>query len=412
MGWARSCVSIGIWILLVGVMNAPSVIGEGPSCDGQKDCIKCEKDDEESPPRCMKCTRFIVLGSRQCVDECPSGYREEWSSLVDYMGKICREISYMGLPGRTLAVIVGTCSGAALCMGVLLGGFLYLRHRRHRAVSKIHQQAEDITDTNLREPEDTPERREFLKHLATLRCEAPIFLAMLNDTRRQVRELHHPNNTNDSAIQAYRPVLRDLARILTLLNRSEDQILSPPVDWETLLAWGERVLRRYKKQNPHQVAQAQLVSFLQVPIQTNPSSPVTAVDYQTSRRELTTFQPFNGSSSVSPNSINKNSNNNSSTLRTSNQSLQELAISTFNSNYNNAPMANSFNNSNDVVLRRDAALLQPSLIDSNNEFNPCWEFNPQNYTILAEWSASRDYLVDDDFFTLGFRPQDEITTEL
>ncbi|GLG95291.1 Protein of unknown function [Gryllus bimaculatus] len=82
-----------------------------------RDCLRCAGD------ACVKCARLIVLGSRTCVDACPSGYREEWSALVDYMGRVCRV--------------------------------------------------------------DTPERREFLKHLSMLRCEAPVFLAMLNDTRRQ-----------------------------------------------------------------------------------------------------------------------------------------------------------------------------------------------------------------------------------
>lgn len=50
------------------------------------------------------------------------------------------------------------------------------------------------------------ERREFLKHLATLRGEAHTFLAMLNDTRRQVRELYYSGSNGDGAvgIQAYR----------------------------------------------------------------------------------------------------------------------------------------------------------------------------------------------------------------
>lgn len=50
------------------------------------------------------------------------------------------------------------------------------------------------------------ERREFLKHLATLRGEGNTFLSMLNDTRRQVRELHYSGNNGDGAvgIQAYR----------------------------------------------------------------------------------------------------------------------------------------------------------------------------------------------------------------
>lgn len=47
----------------------------------------------------------------------------------------------------------------------------------------------------------------------------------------------------------FRPVLKDLSRILILLNK-EDCFLNPPSDWEILLAWGDRVLRRYKKQHP------------------------------------------------------------------------------------------------------------------------------------------------------------------
>ena len=40
--------------------------------------------------RCLKCARLIVIRTRQCVDTCPSGYSEEWSDMVDYMGRICK----------------------------------------------------------------------------------------------------------------------------------------------------------------------------------------------------------------------------------------------------------------------------------------------------------------------------------
>ncbi|KAJ4444385.1 hypothetical protein ANN_06177 [Periplaneta americana] len=377
-------------------------------CYQQKDCLRCdiekESHDDSRTPRCIKCARLIVMGSRQCVDICPTGYKEDWSNFVSYMGRICYETGILGLSGRTLAIVIGTISGAAICMSVLLGAFLYLRHRRHR-VSK----SGSFSSTSAHhEPQDhdTPERREFIKHLAVFRCEAPVFLAMLNDTRRQVRELYHTSGRSDSAVQAYRPVLTDLARILTLLNRPEHLIESPPSDWEKLLAWGERVLRRYKKQNPHQVAQAQLVSFLQVPIQTNQSSTQSLyMGPETNHRALTTFQPV-VTNSVDTNKYNSSHINQShQTGPSTNQSLQEFAISTFDNNYNSANLAGG-----EAVLRREATMLQQPLIDG--DFNPCWEFNPANYTILAEWSASRDYLVEDDFFTLGFRPQDEITTEL
>lgn len=153
-----------------------------------------------------------------------------------------------------------------------------------------------------------------------------------------------------------------------------------------------------------QVAQAQLVTFLQVPIQTNhASSSSSSSVYQSPeshQRALTTFQPV-----ASDKYINGQNNQNHHTGVPENHSLQELAISAFHNNYHNAHLTCS-----DAVLRRDETLLQPSLIDG--DFTPSWEFNPANYTILAEWSATRDYLDEDDFFTLGFRPQDEITTEL
>lgn len=33
-------------------------------------------------------------------------------------------------------------------------------------------------------------------------------------------------------------------------------------------------------------------------------------------------------------------------------------------------------------------------------------------TAMNEWPSAREFLDEDDFLTLGFRPQDEITTEL
>lgn len=49
-------------------------------------------------------------------------------------------------------------------------------------------------------------------------------------------------------------MLKDLSRILILLNRRDDSVTYPPDDWRTLLGWGERVLRRYKKHNPQEAS--------------------------------------------------------------------------------------------------------------------------------------------------------------
>ena len=85
--------------------------------------------------------------------------------------------------------------------------------------------------------------------------------------------------------------------------------------------------------------------------------------------------------------------------------LQELAISPFNHTYN--PDSN-ISNSKHLDNNKESNEL-------DHELNPQWEFDSTieaaNYTILSEWSPGRDYLIDD-FTILGFRPQDEITTEL
>jgi len=65
-----------------------------PDCGQQKDCLRCDVDKGSNngdlwSPRCIKCAHLIVVGSRQCVDRCPAGYREDWSSFVSYMGRIC-----------------------------------------------------------------------------------------------------------------------------------------------------------------------------------------------------------------------------------------------------------------------------------------------------------------------------------
>lgn len=85
--------------------------------------------------------------------------------------------------------------------------------------------------------------------------------------------------------------------------------------------------------------------------------------------------------------------------------LQELAISAFNHNYNTG---GQMSDSNIGSVNGGSSGL-------DRELNPQWEFRSSideaSYTILSDWTPGRDCLIDD-FTILGFRPQDEITTEL
>lgn len=396
---------------------------------------------------CLRCANLYHDGS--CVDSCPPGHSAEPSTREEYFGLVCKETirKFMfGLSGSQIAILVGVASGATICIFIILCGVIVV-HRRKKKAAKMIQHFED-----------SAERREFLKHLATLRGEGTTFLSMLNDTRRQVRELHYSGNNGDGAvgIQAYRPVLRDLARILVLINRRDDEIPRPPDDWQRLLSWAERLLRRYKRHTSPQVAQ--LVTFLQQPatsvqIGTNPqqisisqtfqnyeprATPTNLTTFQ-ANAPLTTFQASD-KSSISPasssigytkdspvgSSLGQNSSSiyneklspNGSTIGQSTplvstkdkrvkpvgSHLQELAISPFNHTY--SPDSNLAHNKHLVDNKQ--------LGELDHELNPQWEFESTieaaNFTILSEWAPGRDYL--DDFTILGFRPQDEITTEL
>ncbi|KAG7210651.1 hypothetical protein KM043_012161 [Ampulex compressa] len=407
--------------------------------EGHGGCKKCRDGT------CARCA--VLLHQGTCVDACPPGHIADWSTRDEYMGRICKETGYIfGLSGSQVAILVGIVSGATICIFIILCGAIVV-HRRKKKAAKIIQQFED-----------SAERKEFLKHLGTLRGEGNTFLSMLNDTRRQVRELYYSGSNGDGAvgIQAYRPVLRDLARILVLVNRRDEDIPVPPDDWQRLLSWAERLLRRYKRHSSPEVAQ--LVTFLQQPamsVQANTAEQVTITqppqpyEPRSTPTNLTTFQAnvplttFQASdkSSISPassslgytkdspvsSSLGQNSSGvyneklspNGSTigqttplvygtqkhLKVPGPHFQELAISTFNHNYNTGANVPESNRAIDDC--------EPNGLD--RDLNPQWEFQntieAANYTILSDWSPARDYLIDD-FTILGFRPQDEITTEL
>ena len=99
-----------------------------------------------------------------------------------------------------------------------------------------------------------------MKKLAYLRTEAQVFLSMLNDMRRRLKELP----PNAPTAQQYRysltttvifseclficficsNVMRDVTRLLYLLNKKPSAIEVPP-DGVQLLAWSEQILQRY-----------------------------------------------------------------------------------------------------------------------------------------------------------------------
>nr|CAH7752416.1 unnamed protein product [Callosobruchus chinensis] len=172
-------------------------------------------------------------------------------------------------------------------------------------------------------------------------------------------------------------VVRDLAKILLLLNRPIDKIAVPD-DWEHLFGWAEKALNRYKRMSgtSNQPQVAQLINFLQGPTDSSEYS-------LRGSTTLSTFKPDFQPSLAAMEGCSR-------------LSLQDVAIDNFTSNY-------------------DSKFHQP--------LNPQWKFE---YSLVANnssefdpalWRNSKEYLngslfLEDDFCQLGFRPQDEITTEL
>lgn len=316
-------------------MPTSSITGCSSSSDAN--CLKCNIEG------CVKCPMLLQVNTRRCIDVCPSGYVEQWSTSPDFMGRICQPTS---ISGPILAAIVGITAGFLVCVALIIGAFVLVRKKRRRK----HIKEKLINETNI-------DRADFLRQLDDIRPEAEYILAMLNDTRRQIRKLYLSGET--ASANSYRPIIRDLAKLLILLNRPIELIPSPPPDWNRLYTWAERALERYKPQV------GQLIDFLQAP-------PDPRLD------------PF------------KNS-----TFRSKNNGLTTTDA-----------LSSSLPNQQQLQLFGSLISLHEF-----EEPHPSDPFNSNSYSnnkgnlISTDLHASSLWL-EDEFFKLGFRPQDEITTEL
>jgi hypothetical protein len=103
------------------------------------------------------------------------------------MGRICvHNGNFLGLGSETATALTGVIAGTVLCIILIGSAVIYLRIRRKNLTPNVE------TSSDL---DDSPERRDFLKQLETLRPYAQTYLDMLNDTRRQLRELYRTGDT-------------------------------------------------------------------------------------------------------------------------------------------------------------------------------------------------------------------------
>lgn len=267
------------------------------------------------------------------------------------MGRVCQTNGYSD---PMLATIVGLTIGSIICLLMLVLGVVMIK-RKHRRKT--------LRNTMVM---DTIEREEFVKHLEELRPNAQYFLAMLNDTRCQIRKLYLSGD--HIGANSYRSVVRDLAKILLLINKPVQVITQPPQDWHRLYIWALHILDRYKPQI------AQLIDFFQSPALGDDD-----IDIRNSCRLGTSqYSTF------------KSTNTMNTAISTDSKGLANHQLQLFGSlislqEFEEPRTSNAFSRSSCNTLKSN----YPS---SDINGSSLW--------------------LEDEFFKLGFRPQDEITTEL
>ncbi|XP_017052605.1 uncharacterized protein LOC108095833 [Drosophila ficusphila] len=321
-------------------------------------CLRCNKAG------CIKCPMYLVTDTRQCVDQCPAGYLDQWSAHTEFMGRVCVPTGYSG---PLMAALAGLLGGFLVCLSLLAVAVMLVKRKRRR--KSVKQKLIN---------ENTMDRADFMRQLNEMRPNAEYFLAMLNDTRRQIRKLYLSGEV--AAANSYRPIVRDLAKLLILLNRPIELIPAPPPDWSRLYAWSEQALERYKPQV------GQLIDFFQA--SQNHNSGHHEVLYAAPAKKKALQQASIFRQQVTPTATPQGVGELMAGDRSSSASAQQklhlfgslISLHEFEEPRASDPFGSSFNT-----------------LKSGN--------------LISDLNASSLWL-EDEFYKLGFRPQDEITTEL
>ncbi|KAH8294007.1 hypothetical protein KR054_007275, partial [Drosophila jambulina] len=321
-------------------------------------CLRCNKAG------CIKCPMYLVTDTRQCVDQCPAGYLDQWSAHTEFMGRVCVPTGYSG---PLMAALAGLLGGFLVCLSLLAVAVMLVKRKRRR--KSVKQKLIN---------ENTMDRADFMRQLNEMRPNAEYFLAMLNDTRRQIRKLYLSGEV--AAANSYRPIVRDLAKLLILLNRPIELIPAPPPDWSRLYAWSEQALERYKPQV------GQLIDFFQASHGGGSGHQEVLYAAPTKKKQQQQASIFR--QQVTPTATPQGVGELMAGDRNSSASAQQklhlfgslISLHEFEEPRASDPFGSSFNT-----------------LKSGN--------------LISDLNASSLWL-EDEFYKLGFRPQDEITTEL
>ncbi|XP_062508196.1 uncharacterized protein LOC134184505 [Corticium candelabrum] len=132
-----------------------------------------------------------------------------------------------------------------------------IARRESRRISKEIEAhvSEHVNKGFVGDNEEAPsaeEVDEFMKRLSELRDNAVAFLTILNDMRRRLKTLQ----SDAEGTKQCKKVIRDLSRLLFILNKKPQSVQMPP-DGLKLLTWAEHILTRYKVAQPGRVEDAE-----------------------------------------------------------------------------------------------------------------------------------------------------------
>jgi len=355
--------------VLVVINNITAISAEAKNCSLDVDCLRCTSKG------CMKCLHFITQSTRQCVRECPFGLHPEWSTSAHLIGRVCvKRHIFMGLSSDMLSVFMGMIIGFLISSIIIFSAIIYIKQKL-----KVYKSNISIASSE-QEGRDHIERKEFIKQVEVLKPHAETFLEILNDTRKNLRLAH--NSGDNSAVSVYKPIIRDLGKILLLLNRECDFVAIPD-DWEHLFQWGEKTLNRCKRLSDvsclcsHSQPQvAQLINFLQGNEQ--------IIEYEKSNHTLSTFKPYN--------TIANDQNGQTSS--------KDFEFSLISPEWKFEYYPNT------------GAQFDPIMWKSANLKDDESENVQSNLDLRVDKDGFHNFYSIDDGEYLGYRPQDEITTEL
>jgi len=89
-------------------------------------CLRCNKVG------CIKCPMYLVTDTRQCVDQCPAGYLDQWSAHTEFMGRVCVPTGYSG---PLMAALAGLLGGFLVCLSLLAVAVMLVKRKRRRKSS-------------------------------------------------------------------------------------------------------------------------------------------------------------------------------------------------------------------------------------------------------------------------------------